>query len=154
MTNYNPMYYYPQYVPRQMYDMNAQQMQQPMQNTQPIQQQVQTLQGKLVDNIEVVRALDIPLDGSTSYYPLTNGSAIVTKQLQQDGTSKIVVYRAVEDDIKTPQYVTEDKIKELIQAETTDVNELKEEMKTIKRQIRDFQDDIKDIQKTKRKSDD
>lgn len=161
MTNYNPMYYYPQYVPRQMYDMNAQQMQQtiqpPVQNlhtsTQPVQN-MQQLQGKLVDNIEVVKALDIPLDGTTSYFPLTNGSAIITKQLQQDGTSKIVVYRAVEDDIKTPQYVTEEKIKELLQAETADINELKEEMKTIKRQIRDFQDDLKEAQKTKRKSDD
>lgn len=154
MTNYNPVYYYPQYVPRQMYDMNVQQMQQPQQTMQTTTQQAQGLQGKLVDNIEVVRALDIPLDGTTSYFPLANGSAIVTKQLQQDGTSKIVVYKAVEDDTKAPQYVTEDKLKELIQAETTDVNELKEEMKNIKRQIRDFQDDIKDMQKTKRKSDD
>lgn len=151
MTNYNPMYYYPQYVPRQMYDMNVQQPQQTMQTPT---QQAQALQGKLVDNIEVVKALDIPLDGSISYFPLADGTAIATKQLKQDGTSKIIVYKVVEDDIKTPQYVTEDKIKELLQAETTDVNELKEEMKNIKRQIRDFQDDIKDIQKTKRKSDD
>lgn len=152
MTNYNPMYYYPQYVqPRQMYDMNVQQpVQQPIQNV-PTQQQ--TLQGKLVDNIEVVKALDIPLDGSISYFPLADGTAIATKQLKQDGTSEVKLYKLSED-TKTPQYITEDKVSELIKAETTDINELKEEMKTIKRQIRDFQDDIKDIQKTKRKSDD
>ena len=152
MTNYNPMYYYPQYVqPRQMYDMNVQQpVQQPIQNV-PTQQQ--TLQGKLVDNIEVVKALDIPLDGSISYFPLADGTAIATKQLKQDGTSEVKLYKLSED-TKTPQYITEDKVSELIKAEVTDINELREELKTIKRQIRDFQDDLKETQKTKRKSDD
>lgn len=41
------------------------------------------LQGKSIDNLEVVKAMDIPLDGSISYFPLVDGSAIVTKQLQQ-----------------------------------------------------------------------
>ena len=50
------------------------------------------LYGKQVDSLEVVKAIDIPLDGSISYFPLANGSAIVTKQLQQDGTSKITIY--------------------------------------------------------------
>ena len=45
------------------------------------------LQGKTVDNIEVVKATDIPLDGSVSYFPLVDGSSIITKQLQADGTS-------------------------------------------------------------------
>jgi hypothetical protein len=48
-----------------------------------------SLLGKVVDGIDVVRGLDIPLDGSTSYFPLADGSAIATKQLQQDGTSRI-----------------------------------------------------------------
>ena len=50
------------------------------------------LYGKQVDSLEVVKAIDIPLDGSISYFPLANGSAIVTKQLQQEGTSKITIY--------------------------------------------------------------
>lgn len=50
------------------------------------------LNGKQVDSIDTVKSMDIPLDGSISYFPLANGSAIVTKQLQQDGTSKITIY--------------------------------------------------------------
>ena len=44
------------------------------------------LQGKTVDNIEVVKATDIPLDGSISYFPLVDGSSIITKQLMQEST--------------------------------------------------------------------
>lgn len=146
MTNYNPMYYYPQYLPpRQMYDMSVQQ--------QAVQTQQNVLQGKVVDGYEVVRAIDIPLDGSTSFFPLADESAIATKKLKPDGTSEIKLYKLSEDN-KAPQYITEDKVSELIKAETTDINELKEELKTIKRQIRDFQDDLKEAQKSKRKSDD
>ncbi|HJG96258.1 MAG TPA: hypothetical protein K8V90_04045, partial [Romboutsia timonensis] len=57
-----------------------------------------SLQGKSIDNLEVVKAMDIPLDGSISYFPLVDGSAIVTKQLQQDGTSKITIYKPIEAD--------------------------------------------------------
>ena len=47
------------------------------------------LLGKLVDSVDVVKSMDIPLDGSVSYFPLTDGSAIVSKQLQADGTSTV-----------------------------------------------------------------
>lgn len=76
--------------------------QQPMQITKP-----SYLLGKSVDNIDVVKVTDIPLDGSISYFPLTDGSAIVTKQLQMDGTSKIMVYKPIieqKEEIKTISY--------------------------------------------------
>ena len=89
-------YGYNPYYPQQRYqgvDTNNQQpmmttYQQPMQLAKP-----SGLLGKSVDNIDVVKATDIPLDGSISYFPLTDGSAIVSKQLQMDGTSKMVVYK-------------------------------------------------------------
>ena len=37
-----------------------------------------SLQGKSVESIDVVKAMDIPLDGSISYFPLTDGSAILS----------------------------------------------------------------------------
>ena len=53
--------------------------------------------------------MDIPLDGRVCYFPLTDGSAIVTKQVQSDGTSKTVVYKPVEENKKeSPKYVTFD----------------------------------------------
>ena len=76
------------------------------------------LQGKTVDNIEVVKATDIPLDGSISYFPLVDGSSIVTKQLMQDGTSRMIVYKPAETTSKANTaenkeiYVTEKQLDE------------------------------------------
>lgn len=65
------------------------------------------LNGKMVDSVEVVKAMDIPMDGSVSYFPISDGSEIVTKQLQLDGTSKIVVYRKlVEEQKPENRYIT------------------------------------------------
>ena len=74
---------------------------------QPIAPSIGGLMGKVVDSADVVKVTDIPLDGSTSYFPLVDGSAILTKKLQVDGTSKIVVYKpVVEEPKETPKYVT------------------------------------------------
>ena len=45
--------------------------------------------------------MDIPLDGTISFFPLTDGSAIVTKQIQMDGTSKTIIYKP--SDEKEPE---------------------------------------------------
>ncbi len=108
---------------------------------------VQTLQGKIIDNLEVVKATDIPLDGSISYFPLADGTGIASKQLMQDGTSKIVIYRPSNDD-NVPQetkYVTENDLKEQIKGlNSKDIKDIKEDIKTLKRQIEDITDEIKD----------
>lgn len=98
------------------------------------------LQGKTVDNIEVVKATDIPLDGSISYFPLVDGSSIITKQLQADGTSKIVVYKPIET--KQPKqeiqetYITEKELEKKLSK--LDNTEIKEEIEKIKKQIKDL----------------
>lgn len=105
------------------------------------------LQGKTIDNIDVVKATDIPLDGSISYFPLADNSAIVTKQLQQDGTSKIIVFRPTldEKEVEQPKYITENDLKEQIKSlNLKDIKDIKEELKTLKRQIEDITDEIKD----------
>ena len=80
------------------------------------------LYGKQVDNLEVVKATDIPLDGSISYFPLVDGSAIVTKQLGLNGASKIIVYKPTEtEEPEKVEYAT-----------TDDVNELRNEIKELK----------------------
>lgn len=143
---YMSMYGTPTYMQPQMQRMEQQYapMQQP---TQP-QPQVQTynkpvgLQGKSVDSVDVVKAMDIPLDGSISYFPLTDGSAIVTKQLQPDGTSKTVVYKPIDKENieKTTKYITaeefEEKIKDL---------DVKEEIKEIKKQLKNLNNDLRDL---------
>lgn len=100
------------------------------------------LQGKTVDNIEVVKATDIPLDGSISYFPLVDGSGIVTKQLMQDGTSRMIVYKPVETTPKTNTtenkeiYVTEEQLEEKLK--TFNNEEIKLEIQKLKKQIKDL----------------
>lgn len=78
---------YPQFA-----NNNYMNQQSQMMNNHNIPTQTISLQGKAVDSIDVVKATDVPLDGSIIYFPQTDGSAIYTKQLQKDGTSKISIY--------------------------------------------------------------
>ena len=97
------------------------------------------LQGKSIDNLEVVKAMDIPLDGSISYFPLVDGTAIVTKQLQQDGTSKITVFKPIEAEevVSQPKYATiEDIDNKINEIKMPDIKGLQEEIKNLKKQIR------------------
>lgn len=91
------------------------------------------------------------MTGSVSYFPLTDGSAIVTKQLQQDGSSKTVIYKPVNaDEINdVPKYVTIEELKESIKKINNDA--IKEEIKTIKKQIKDISQDINDLRKVDKK---
>ena len=153
---FNPYYgYTPQYGKTPYY------MQQPMttpqyqsqaneymQNIQPTTYQKPLgLQGKTVDNIEVVKATDIPLDGSISYFPLVDGSSIVTKQLMQDGTSRMIVYKPAETTPKANTaenkeiYVTEKQLDEKLK--TFNNEELKQEIEKLKKQIKDLTNNSK-----------
>ena len=125
--------------------------QQPINRPQPVemsitQQNIPTmalnrqngLLGKSVDNIEVVKAIDIPLDGSISYFPIADGSAIVTKQLQQDGTSRIIVYKPMQNK-DTPKYVTVEELnKQLKDIDLDEVNDLKGELENIKKEMKEL----------------
>lgn len=128
---------FPQYVPQQqpIY-------QQPV--SQIVQQPSSGIQGKSVDSIDVVKAMEIPLDGSVSYFPLTDGTAIVSKQLQQDGTSKTIVYKPVEENsIEATKYVTTEELNSVVKK--IDNNSLKDELKTLKRQLKTMAEDIEDL---------
>lgn len=130
----------------QMQQPNIQQQPIPNYNPQPVT--IQGLQGKSVDSLDVVKAMDIPLDGSISYFPLVDGTAIVTKQLQQDGTSKTIIYRPNKDEnqekMGIQNYVTSDELNKIIEENNKIQKELKDEIKSLKRQIRNISDDIKD----------
>ena len=139
------MNYYPSY--NQFYQPQMQRMVQPMQQpiNQPMQQQIVQpiqpvqnigLQGKSVDSIDVVKAMDIPLDGSVSYFPLTDGSAIVSKQLQMDGTSKTIIYEPMT--IEDKEENKKDTNEELI-------NKIKEENNFVKEGMNDVKDQLQDL---------
>ena len=158
--NYNP-YFGTNVMPQQNPYMNQFYGNQPVQPVQPVKPQpteVQmpfktiSLQGKTVDSVDVVKAMDIPLDGSVSYFPIIDGSAIVTKQLLQDGTSKTTIYKPVneEEQIKEmPVFITVDEFNEKIKTLKND--DFKDDLKSIKRQIKDLQEDMEDISKDLKK---
>ena len=152
---FNPYY---GYIPNQ-YGKSSYYMQQPnvtpqyqpqateyMNQMQNAYQKPLGLQGKTVDNIEVVKATDIPLDGSISYFPLVDGSSIVTKQLMQDGTSRMIVYKPAETQrpkqVEVQEtYITEKELDEKLRK--LDNKELKEEIEKMKKQIKDLTNNSK-----------
>ena len=115
------------------------QMQQPfiqtLQNTQP------TLLGKQVESVEVVKATEVPFDGSVSYFPLSDGSAIITKKIQQDGTSKMVVYKPVTENKKEePKYVTVQELEKAIRdIDLSEISDLKNDFKDIEKRLKDIE---------------
>ena len=139
---YNGAYSYQTPQPR-----NIQPTQINPQATQTQQYNQTILQGKSVDSIDVVKATDVALDGSICYFPLIDGSAIITKQLQQDGTSKITVYKPVEEDsdVQENKYITEKDLKKEISK--IDFSEFNDKFKEIDRKIEDLSDDIKKLNK-------
>lgn len=113
---------------------------------QPIQQlnNQLSLLGKSVDSIDVVKAMDIPLDGSTSYFPLTDGSAIVTKKLMSDGTSRTVVYKPVEENKDdSSRYLVLDDLEDIMD-QLNDMKDIKDELKNLKKQVKDIKEQFKE----------
>lgn len=129
---YNPYYQqrYPQnMVPTPMPEPAPQQI------TQPFMKSM--LQGKQVDSLDVVKATDVPFDGSVSYFPLTDGSAIITKQLQVDGTSKLVVFKPVNEQNDDIKYITSEDLEKALKSLNLDeLEDIKEDIKDLKKQIK------------------
>lgn len=129
----------------QFFNPQSQNRYQPMEMSMTQQNPVQTqinrsngLSGKLVDSIDVVKAMDISLDGSINYFPLTDNSAIVTKQLQTDGTCKIVVYKPVDNKTTEVKYATQEDVDKAIK--NIDLSDIKDDIKTLKKQVKDLRD--------------
>ena len=114
----NPYYFQnnPAFQQQQMYNpmapyqerLNQMQMQ-AQYNQQPMVQQNQTmsLNGEIVDSIDVVKAKNVDMSGNVTYYPKSDMSEIYTKQLQMDGTSRIVTYRAVQPETEAKKEQTQ-----------------------------------------------
>lgn len=94
----------------------------------PYQQQYNrpsNLSGKIIDNLEAVKTADVLLDGTCSYYPLADGTAIASKQLKQDGTSRIIIYKPITDEQeKATKYITE-----------SDLETIKKEIEELKKKV-------------------
>lgn len=147
-NQYNPYFGYnqPQYGAnnQNQYNIpNQQQINPPMPNYNQNQIISKGLQGKSVDSIDVVRATEIPLDGSTSYFPLADGTSIITKKLKNDGTTEILTYKPFVENKKEeekPQYVVKNDLKAILSEFSEEIgkyiseelNDVKEELKSLK----------------------
>lgn len=157
---YNPYYYNPNlnYLAPQMNRLNQMEQQYPqyannignmqMMNTSGMNAGNMILQGKAVDSIDVVKAMDVPLDGSITYFPKADGTAIYTKQLQKDGTSKINIYeiKSENSDVAVNAVASESVSKEDIEKIYADISEVKksleENMGSIIKRFDDLKDDF------------
>ena len=95
------------YQPQQPYIPNP--YMQRMENLQQFQQAIQpqaqmqgannfTPLGKIVDSVDIVKATDIPMDGSMYYFPKADGSEIFGKQWLANGQTRILTFKASLDD--------------------------------------------------------
>ena len=140
---------YNQYNPymNRFYGQQQANMPQPMempipQQTMP-QMAINRLNGKQVDSIEVVKATAISLDGSVNYFPLIDGSAIITKQLMKDGTSKITIYepKVEKEDMKFA--TIEDIDKRFEKLDFSEIDDLKEEINDLKKELKELKNKLK-----------
>lgn len=88
----------------------------PQQQSQP----VSALNGQMVGSIDEVRAKDVDLSGNPTWYPKVDGTEVYRKQLQPDGTSKILTYTLSQD-------IGQDQSKQIVNADV--LNALFEQLK-------------------------
>ena len=100
---YNPMAPYQDRLAQ----LQSQYNQQPQYNQMAQQAQPIGLNGEVVDSIDVVKAKNVDMSGNVTYYPKSDMSEIYTKQLQMDGTSRIVTYRAVQPETEAKKEQTQ-----------------------------------------------
>ena len=91
---YNPMAPYQE----RLNQMQAQYNQQPMVQ----QNQSMSLNGEIVDSIDVVKAKNVDMSGQPTFYPKSDLSEVYVKRLMADGTSQIVTYKAVQPEENKP----------------------------------------------------
>lgn len=97
------------YQQRLEYLQNFQQgLQQPIQ--MPVQNQMNVL-GKIVDSIEVVRAMDIPADGNMYFFPKADGTEIFGKQWLMNGQTRILTFKPLLEAEPNNSSCSEEKLK-------------------------------------------
>ena len=76
--------------------------------------------GKIVDSIDVVKATDIPMDGNTYYFPKADGTEVYCKQWLQNGTTRILTFKPIENTDINNLSQTEEKLKFDLSDEATE----------------------------------
>ena len=125
---------------------NLQQFQQAIQPQIP-QQQFTPL-GKIVDSVDIVKATDIPMDGSMYYFPKADGSEIFGKQWLANGQTRILTFKAILDGEGNNLSSEEEKLKFALSDEFTDT--FKGMFDTVIERIDKLEKSLKPTSKTKK----
>lgn len=103
MGGYNtPMSYqqYGNYNPYIQQQRGYQQQEIPVQQYQPVQQQI-GINGKVIQTVENITANDVPMDGSVAFFPKNDLSEIYAKKWNSDGTICTVLFKPILDNKST-----------------------------------------------------
>lgn len=103
LGNY-PYNYVNQYVPQ---PQPQQFISQPM---APQTQQPQSLNGKIVDSEDVVKATEVPI-GGYGIFPKADLSEIYIKSWNNNGTTSIITFKPIIQEVKEPQIVEDNSLK-------------------------------------------
>lgn len=105
MNYYNPSYYMGGYPYGNQYPLPSPQPQPSFQmNNQPFNPQPQSLNGKIVDSEDVVRATEVPI-GGYGIFPKADLSEIYIKSWNNNGTTSVITFRPI---IPEPSAVQKD----------------------------------------------
>ena len=98
-----------------------QSLQQPLQPAQMSGANQMSTLGKMVDSIDVVKATDIPMDGSMYYFPKADGTEIFGKQLLPNGQTRILTFKPSLDTEDNNVLNADEKLKIGLSDEATEV---------------------------------
>ena len=78
------------------------------------QQQLQASQnmatlGKVVESMDVLKTLEVPMDGNMYYFPKADGTAIFGKRWESNGTTSILTFKPSLDDKVDENTLNEEK---------------------------------------------
>lgn len=139
------MYQQPQYNPYLQRMENLQQFQQVMQQPMSPAQMSGTSQfaplGKIVESVDMVKATDIPMDGSMYYFPKADGTEIYGKAWMANGQTRILTFKPVLDDNPNTLSQNEEKLNlevlgQVLEGIQSDIKTLTEKLDKISKPTR------------------
>lgn len=96
-----------------------QSLQQPIQQQMPQANQQMNVIGKIVDSVEMVKSMDIPMDGNLYYFPKADGTEIFGKQWLPNGQTRILAFKPILESDTSNLSSTEEKLKFDLSEEVT-----------------------------------
>jgi hypothetical protein len=127
---------------------NLQQFQQALQQPPTFQNNFSII-SKVVENIDMVKVADIPMDGNMYYFPKADGTEIYTKQFGTDGRTRILTFKPVLDENPNNLPYEEEKLKidafnDVLMGIQKDIKELTEKVDKITKPSRTKKEVVED----------